>query len=396
MRVIVYDNSGHPFQVQLSRALSTQGFEVLHLYSVSFQTPKGKLSKQPNDSPRLTIKGVSLSEKFTKYSFIKRRRQETQFGKFINAEIDAYGPDVLIASNVPLDTLKIIQRHCAERNIRFIVWVQDFYGVAIKRILRSKFPIIGWLIGSYYERLERRIIRSSERVILISEDFVHVISKMGIESSKVRVVPNWAPLDELPVQSKSNSWSREYGLDHKFCFVYSGTLGLKHNPDLLLELALHFRPHNDVRIIVISEGLGAELLLRKQKELGLDNLMLMNFQPFELLPKILGTAEVLIAVLEKDAGVYSVPSKVLSYLCAQRALLLAVPAENLAARMVSIRQMGLVTSPDDKFGFVGAAMRFYMDASLRSSTAESARKYAEEEFQIDKISKQFIQMINDH
>ena len=63
----------------------------------------------------------------------------------------------------------------------------------------------------------------------------------------------------------------------------------------------------------------------------------------------------LVAILEADAGVFSVPSKVLSYLCAGRPLLLAVPKENLAAKIVVECGAGLVVEPSDLAGFCAAA-----------------------------------------
>ena len=57
------------------------------------------------------------------------------------------------------------------------------------------------------------------------------------------------------------------------------------------------------------------------------SLRCLGFQPFEVLPDVLGSADVLVAILEPDAGVFSVPSKVLSYFCAGRPVLLAVPVK---------------------------------------------------------------------
>ena len=40
---------------------------------------------------------------------------------------------------------------------------------------------------------------------------------------------------------------------------------------------------------------------------------LLPFQPYDSLPDMLGAADVAIALLEPEAGIFSVPSKVLSY-----------------------------------------------------------------------------------
>ena len=130
---------------------------------------------------------------------------------------------------------------------------------------------------------------------------------------------------------------------------------MKHNPDLLLGLALQYRGDPSVLVVVVSEGIGAEWLRKESAARGLDNLLLFPYQPFAMLPDLLASGDVLVSVLEEDAGVFSVPSKVLSYLCAGRALLLAVPAENLAARLVRENHAGLTVAPADKTGFLRAA-----------------------------------------
>jgi colanic acid biosynthesis glycosyl transferase WcaI len=97
--------------------------------------------------------------------------------------------------------------------------------------------------------------------------------------------------------------------------------------------------------------------------------------------------------LEEDAGIFSVPSKVLTYHCAGRALLLSVPADNLAARIVKDNQTGLVIPPRDEAGFMAAAETLLNDAKMRNFFAAQARAYAEQTFDIEKITDNFEKII---
>ena len=50
MHLLIHDYSGHPFQVQLSRALARRGHRVTHLYNASNPTtPKGGLARRGDD-----------------------------------------------------------------------------------------------------------------------------------------------------------------------------------------------------------------------------------------------------------------------------------------------------------------------------------------------------------
>jgi glycosyltransferase involved in cell wall biosynthesis len=172
-------------------------------------------------------------------------------------------------------------------------------------------------------------------------------------------------------------------------FVYTGTLAMKHNPALLLELARMLHRDSSGELIVVSEGPGVEWLAEEAAREKIGSLRTMGFQPFHVLPDVLGSADVLVAILEADAGVFSVPSKVLSYLCAGRPVLLAVPKVNLAARIVLESRAGLVVEPTDLGGFCAAARRLADSPQLGDEYGRAARAYAEKHFNIRKIADQF-------
>lgn len=389
MRVLLHDRTGVPFTVQLGRELAERGYDVLYSYGAFFQSPKGDLARRETDSPHLQIVGMELSEPFQKYSFIRRRFQEIEYARDLVEQIKAYGPDVVILAGSHPDALGVVYKEIAGMGVQVVFWVQDLYGIAIERFLGKKLPFLGHLVGKYYVWKERRLIEQSDDVILITEDFIPLMEEWGIDQEKVHVIHNWTPLEEVPVCPKDNEWAREHGLVDKFCILYAGTLGLKHNPQLLLDLALHFEDEGEVEVVVVSEGLGADWLREKQRRLGVRNLRLLDFQPFNQMPFVMGAADVLVAILEPDAGIYSAPSKVLTYLCAERALLLAVPPENLSARIVAENGAGLVVPPVDSDSFVEAAERLFADGDLRESCAKNARSYAERAFDIKKIGDHF-------
>jgi glycosyltransferase involved in cell wall biosynthesis len=249
--------------------------------------------------------------------------------------------------------------------------------------------VFGALAGRYYSALERRILRHSDAIVVITEDFRPILRRWGISMARVTAIENWAPIDDLPIRPQANAWSSAHGLDKKRVLLYSGTLGMKHNPALLLRLAERFRGDEGIRVVVITEGPGAEWLRGHVAAARLDNLLLLPYQPFEVLPDVLGAAEVLLAVLEPDAGVYSVPSKVLTYLCAGRPLLLAVPDENLAARIVARVGAGVVVSPTEPASFVDEAVGLLADEARRVESGQRARAYAEATFDLVRITDRF-------
>jgi glycosyltransferase involved in cell wall biosynthesis len=248
---------------------------------------------------------------------------------------------------------------------------------------------VGEPLGRLFVRTERNLLVLSDSVVTISPDFVRTLSEWGLSTERISVIENWAPLEELPHRSRQSSWSTTHGLADKTTFLYSGTLGRKHDPTLLLELAVRFRHRPDVVLVVISEGQAAEWLAVQKESLALDNLVLLPFQPYDALPDVLGSADVLVVILERDAGVFSVPSKVLTYQCAGRPLLAAVPPENLAGRIIAESECGLVFDSDDREGFLAAAEKLAADEDLRIRLGRNGRTYAEATFDIGVIADRF-------
>ncbi len=390
MRIVVHDFGGYPYPIELSRALAHRGHDVRHIYCASLKTtPGGAFKRRDDDHTNFEITPITLSRPLNKFSLIRRWIQENEYGRRAADAVNDFRPDIVISGNTPLDAQRIIQRRCRARGVPMVFWVQDLLGVAAERILSRKLPLVGHVIGRYYLNLEQRLLRESDQVVVLTEDFLPIMHQWRIPDERVTVIENWAPLADLPTTEKANSWAEEMKLKHSLNFVYAGTLAMKHNPDLLLQLALRLRSIPESCLVVLSQGPGAEWLKQKKHELNIEQLVIQGFVPFNRMPDVMGSADVLVAILEAEAGVFSVPSKVLAYLCAGKPLLLSIPKENLAARIVKNNEAGVVVSPDDVGGFVEGAARLADDSSLRSVLGANARRYAEETFDIDRITDRF-------
>ncbi len=332
MRILLNDYSGHAFTVELARELARRGHNVLHLSLGDFQSPKGDLARKPDDPKTFEVEAISLGVPFKKYDFVARRRQEIEYGRRVTTRIASWHPDVVIGCNNPLDPQRVIQNYCRACNICFVFWLQDIYSNAIKTVLKKKIPVVGHAIGVWYEELEKRLLRRADLVIAITEDFIAPLVKWNVPRERIFVIENWAPKDKILILPRDNAWSRAHDLNRKFVLMYSGTLGLKHNPTLLLATAEAFKAEPEVAVVVVSEGKYADDVRDTAKARGLANLTVLPFQDFRDYSAVLATGDVMLAMIEPDAAVYSVPSKVLSYLCAGKAIVLSANAANLAAR----------------------------------------------------------------
>jgi glycosyltransferase involved in cell wall biosynthesis len=389
MRIALHDYPGHAFPVQLARALAHRGHAVLYLHFAEFQSPKGALAPAPDDPPGLRLQPIALGAAHRKYDLVQRWLQDRRYGARLVDAVRAFRPDVVLGGNAPLDPQARLQDAARQLGAGFVFWLQDAYGVAIDQLLRRRLPGVGALVGGHYRRLERRLWRASDAIVAITEDFRPLLEAAGIAPARVDVIENWAALDELPPRPRRNDWAIAHGLADARVLLYAGTMGLKHDPELMCHLARRFRGVPDVRVVVVSEGLGADHIARVKQVEGLDNLVVLPFQPYGALPDVIASGDVLVVVLEADAGIYSVPSKLLTYLCAGRAILGALPRDNLAARIVARAGAGLVAAPADLPGFLAAAEALLAAPERRAAAGAAARAYAEHTFDIAAIAERF-------
>lgn len=385
MRILLHDYAGHPFQAELSRRLSSRGHEMSHVYFAGDVGPKGRMTRQPGDPDSLVFLPLGGDLGYSKTNFVKRRSGDIAYGKLVAEHILADKPQIVISGNTPTEAQEPIVKACRKARAAFVFWCQDFYSIAASRLLEKKLPGIGHAVGGFYKRLDRRQMLEADHVILITDAFRTQTSAWGVSDDKISVIPNWGAIEEIEVREKDNSWARDHGLAQRKACLYTGTLAMKHDPSLLTEVA-----RSEVcEMVVVATGVGVDVLERVKEQEQLDRLRLLPLQPFERFAEVLASADVLAAVIEREAGEFSVPSKVLSYLCAGRPIVLSAPRENLAAQILEQAGAGTVVEPGDLGGF-SAAVRSYLDHPRKAERAGKAgRAYAEANFDLDRVADRF-------
>lgn len=389
MKILLHDYSGHPFQAELSAELAGRGHEVTHSYNASYVSGKGGLSEQ-DTVPGLHVEALSMSQEFAKYRPWTRLRQEVTYARTLLRHVRAQRPDLVVVCNVPL--LCHFLFALVQRRVPMVFWQQDVYSQAIGRELVRRLGPAGRPIAALADRMERFVVQRSAATVVIASTFLPVHERWGTAGDVV-VIPNWAPVGELEPRDKDNAWSRSHSLQDRPVLLYSGTLGLKHDPSLLVELAALVRADvPDAVLVVVSQGDGADLV-RASTAAG--EALVLPFQPFEDLPEVLGSADVLVTLLEPHASLYSVPSKTLSYLCAGRPVLGLMPADNPASELVRAAG-GVVHTPvraelPEAAASVVALLR---DPTRRRAIGTTSRRLAEEQFAIAAIGDRFERVLS--
>ncbi|MDB5528491.1 MAG: hypothetical protein JWR51_1594 [Devosia sp.] len=386
MKLLLHDYSGHAFTAQLGRALACRGIEVVYASFEGFETPKGRVAGMTDDPASFRAVQVSISGKFDKDNLLKRHRQQLEYARRIRELVLAERPDVVLSANAPIEVQEHVMVACRLLGAAFVFWVQDIHAEAIERIIGKANGVLGWLVGAYYRGKEARLLRNSDAVVVIAEAFREVLAgpRWGLDVADMVVIENWANIADMPVASRDNAWVRQNMREGRRV-VYSGTLARKHNPDLLLELARQL----DADVYLFAQGSGADIVRDTAAAEGLDNVIVRPWVSVDDLPSMLAGADIVVAIIEAEAGVFSVPSKVLSYLAAGKPILASIPLENLAAVNMMREGAGLVAAPGDKAALIRHGHTLLEQPELRARMGQAGRAYAEKAFDIEAIAARF-------
>ncbi|KUN99098.1 glycosyltransferase family 4 protein [Streptomyces caeruleatus] len=387
MRILVHDYSGHPFQVQLSRELARRGHDVVHSTCPAYVSGKGNLA----EDPVVGLRFVTIGDRVVldKGAYVRRLFQETLLGLELARQVRREKPDVAMLGNLPVPTLVVAAAALRALRIPWVLWHQDITAVALKSFAAAGVSRLMGIAAKVFERGEKWAARRASAIVVIADSFVRIHREWGT-AGKVTVIPNWAPLDEILPVARANAWSREHGLTGVRTVLYSGTIGLKHNPALLVRLAETLRGQGErVRLVVVNDGPAVPVIRAAAAARGVD-LTLLPFQPYDRLPEVLGTGDVLVVLLAADAGEFSVPSKTLSYLCAGRPVLGLMPSDNLAAEL--LRRAGSAVFAPEESSLPDAAswVREVLNDPARAETlGKESRALAEREFALEGCASRF-------
>src|SRR5690606_33592347 len=133
----------------------------------------------------------------------------------------------------------------------------------------------------------------------------------------------------------------------QFVALYAGTLGLVSGAQVIVRAADRLRARQDIVFLVVGEGAAKRAAMQEAKRLALNNIRFMSFQPRERLSEMQAAANVGLVTLAPGRGRTSVPSKVLGYMAAGRAVVAAVDRDSDTAREIERHECGVVVPADD-------------------------------------------------
>lgn len=181
----------------------------------------------------------------------------------------------------------------------------------------------------------------------------------------------------------------------KFVAMYSGTISISSNLTLqnILESAKRLQEQQDILFVIVGEGLKKPELEEKARSLDLRNVRFLPFQPYEDLPALLASSDVLLVPLDSEKSLLSVPSKLYNFMAAGRPIMGLATPESEVKLLIEDTGCGVCVSPGEIEGIARAIQDLKEDAPGCREMAENSRTYALDNYSRVKVMEELNRMI---
>lgn len=259
------------------------------------------------------------------------------------------------------------------RNIPMVFTVQDVWPDCLVIIgqLRNR-----WLIRTF-EVLERWTYRVSDRVTVLSEGMRHNLLCKGVPAERLTIIPNWADSEHIRPTVKDNAFRAEHGLTGQFVAMFAGNVGYIANLEMVLDTAALLLEIPGIVFMIVGEGNAKAGLVAAARERGLTNVRFLPTQPVDVVPEMLGAADVSLVTLNSRLGQLNVPSKVYSIMASGRPVVAAVPDDSEVFRLVQEVGCGVAVQPDDPAALARVLRVLLHQPALLAHYGIAGRAYVE-------------------
>jgi colanic acid biosynthesis glycosyl transferase WcaI len=282
-------------------------------------------------------------------------------------------PDVVLCMTDP-PFIAAAARIVARRfRVPLIAVSQDVFPEIAVRLGRLRNPMV---VGAL-RAVIASALRHADRVVVIGETMGLRIEEKGVDPARIRVIPNWGDAERITPQPRDNAWAREHGLASPFVVMHSGNVGHAQDLDTLIRAAALLRDLDDLRIVIIGLGARHAELEALAEVLEVDSVTFLPYQPREVLPESLASADVHFVGLARGLAGFVVPSRIWGVLAAGRPVLAAAEAESETVALVREIDCGITVPPGEPLRLAEAIRACHDGIHPLAEMGERARAYAE-------------------
>ena len=280
--------------------------------------------------------------------------------------------DVVIATSPQL--LVGIAGYLAARrlDLPFVFEVRDLWPDSIEAV---KAITNAWLLRGL-RWVEEFLYHQAEQIVTVAYSTPRILSKRGVASHKMVVIPNGVDIDFFQPGAQNNNVRKRYAPTGSFLVSYIGTHGMAHALQTVLNTAKMFSKKDNIHFLFVGEGAEKDQLVAWTKHQQLSNVTFVEQQPRETLLSFYQASDVCLVPLRKVPLFQAVlPSKMFEIMGVGRPIILSVEGE--AQKLLEKAEAGLAISPESSTELYNAIKYLVQNPEKKHVYGNSGRQYVE-------------------
>lgn len=241
------------------------------------------------------------------------------------------------------------------KNAKYIYNIQDFNPEQTMAVNYSKNKFLLKVMMS----VDKFNCKQADSVIVVGRDMLETLRNRfrlnsGTLSKKLPShshINNWTDEKEIyPLESNHErvaAFKKQYGLEGKFIFMYSGNLGLYYDLENLIKVIAKFKHEKDIAFAFVGEGTVKGHLETYKENHQLDNVYFIPYQEKSDLIYSLNAGDIHWVVNAKGIRGVSVPSKLYGVMAVGRPVLAVLEEGSEARLIIEEAKCGYVNKPNN-------------------------------------------------
>ena len=218
-------------------------------------------------------------------------------------------------------------------------------------------------------------------VVCLCQGFIHRLRERGVPAEKLQLIPDWGDTQEIRPQARDASFRQAHDISSSaFLVLHTGNMGKKQDLANVVHAAQLSQSDPGLVWLLVGQGEERAVLEREIRQHHLTNIRLLPLQPVDTLSRMYAAADALLVNQRKAVEDAVIPSKLLTYMAAGRAVLAAVSECSETARQVSRANCGVVLPAEDPRALVDAACALRFAPAFSQRLGKNGRAYAEANF----------------
>lgn len=286
-------------------------------------------------------------------------------------------PDVIVGTSPQFFTAVSAWALSAVRFKPFIFELRDIWPASITAVGAMKDSIAIRML----EKLEVFLYKRADSIISVTNAFKRELIERGVDGEKIDVVLNGVDLAKYqPVSEKDNELSNKYNLQGKFVAGYIGTHGMAHGLETIVNVAEQLKENDNIRILFAGGGAARKKVVDLVAQKKLSNVVLIDRQPKEMMPKIWSLCDVsLVPLVKNDLFRTVIPSKIFECMGMGIPTIMSIP-EGEATQIIIETGSGLVVESENIKQIKHAILQLYTDhqaySDIKDASINSASQFS--------------------